>query len=518
MPTEFLALGVAPRAVSDLAARGIESAFPIQAATLPDALAGRDIAGKAPTGSGKTLAFGLPLVERCGRALPHRPTGLVLVPTRELAGQVTDELRLLARSHGHRVASVYGGVGFGAQRRALREGVEILIACPGRFADLINQGDVRLDDVRVAVIDEADRMADMGFLPEVRRILDRTGKDRQTLLFSATLDGDVDVLVRLYQRNAARHELEGDDGKRPDATHLFWRTSRETRTAECAAVIVAAGPSMVFCRTRHGADRLTKRLGQAGVDAVAIHGGRSQAQRDRALQSFVEGRVLALIATDVAARGIHVDDVAAVVHFDPPADHKDYLHRSGRTARAGAAGVVVSLVAEGERAAVTKIQRALDLPSGLTDTDLGLIPGAPPRVVRPVPPPRRDRPERAERPARQRDVGVRPDGQVRTPRARHDARPADAARSGGAGTLKFFDARKGYGFIARAGQADLFVHVSALGDIAPSDLADGLPVSYRVEPGRRGEQAASVRVERPRTAARHPEAKRRPSRDRASSR
>ena len=525
MTTSFLDLGVAPRAASDLAARGIESPFPIQAATLGDAYAGRDIAGKAPTGSGKTLAFGLPLVERCGRALPHRPTGLVLVPTRELAGQVTDELRLLARAHGHRVASVYGGVGFGPQRRALREGVEILVACPGRLADLINQGDVRLDDVGIAVIDEADRMADMGFLPEVRRILDQTAKDRQTLLFSATLDGDVDVLVRLYQRNAARHELEGADGKLPDATHLFWRSSRDDRTAACAAVITAAGPTMVFCRTRHGADRLTKRLGQAGVDAVAIHGGRSQAQRDRALQSFVEGRVLALIATDVAARGIHVDDVAAVIHFDLPADHKDYVHRSGRTARAGADGIIVSLVADGERAAVAKIQRALGLPTGITDTDLALVPAAPPRVVKAVRPARRERPDRParnDRPAQ--NDRPRHTRSVESPRRDNNpVRPAPvgSGRAGGDGTLKFYDARKGYGFIARAGQSDLFVHVTALSDIDPDDLADGLPVSYRVEPGRRGEQAASVRVKRPtgsHPGARHPARERRPARGRSSAR
>ena len=260
----FADLGVAPDAVSDLAARGIDAPFPIQAATLPDALAGRDVAGKAPTGSGKTLAFGLAIVARCERARPHRPTALVLVPTRELAGQVAGELRLLARTHRLRVATVYGGVGFGPQRKALREGVDVLVACPGRLADLINQGDVRLDDVAIAVVDEADRMADMGFLPEVRRLLDQTRSDRQTLLFSATLDGAVDVLVSRYQRNPATHEVAVDGDAISDATHFFWRIAEADRVERAADAIKAAGPTIVFCRTRHRADRVAKRLGTAG--------------------------------------------------------------------------------------------------------------------------------------------------------------------------------------------------------------------------------------------------------------
>ena len=466
MSPSFSDLGVAPRAVSDLSARGITAPFPIQAATLADALAGRDVAGRAPTGSGKTLAFGLPLVERCGPASPHRPTGLVLVPTRELASQVAQELVLLARAHGRRVATVYGGVGFGPQRRALRSGVDILVACPGRLADLVNQGDVDLGQVRVAVVDEADRMADMGFLPEVRRLLDRTAGDRQTLLYSATLDGDVDVLVRRYQRDPVRHELAGRDGERPDATHLFWPATRDDRAARCAAVVAAAGSTIVFCRTRHGADRTARKLTNAGVEAVAIHGARSQGQRDRALRDFTDGRALALVATDVAARGIHVDAVAAVVHFDPPADAKDYLHRSGRTARAGAGGVVVSLVADGERAAVARIQRALGLPTGLTD---------PTSFFEENPSPSAGKASKK--------------GQRTTP-------PGGAEAPAQNGTLKFFDARKGFGFISRSGRPDLFVHSSALAAIPPDALTEGQPVTYDVEPGRRGEQAASVQVAR----------------------
>ncbi len=292
----FSDLGVAPRAVSDLAARGITEPFPIQAATLPDALAGRDVAGKAPTGAGKTLAFGLPLVDRCGPAQPHRPSALVLVPTRELAGQVADELRLLARSHNLRVAAVYGGVGFGPQRKALREGVEILVACPGRLMDLIQQGDVRLDRIQVVVLDEADRMADMGFLPEVKRLLDQMPEDRQTLLFSATLDGDVDVIIKKYQRNPARHEMAGDDGKLPDATHLFWKTSCATTASPRLgrrASSSSAGATIVFCRTRHGAERVAKKLSAQGVEAVAIHGARSQSQREKALRDFTDGQAQA---------------------------------------------------------------------------------------------------------------------------------------------------------------------------------------------------------------------------------
>jgi superfamily II DNA/RNA helicase len=297
----------------------------------------------------------------------------VLVPTRELAGQVAGELTLLTRGTKLRVTTVYGGVGFGPQRNALRRGVDILVACPGRLADLIGQGDVVLDDVAIAVVDEADRMADMGFLPEVRRLLDQTRPDRQTLLFSATLDGAVDVLVQRYQRDPVRHEVRGADDDAARATHLFWRIDESDRVAVCAQVVDAAGPTVVFCRTRHRADRIAKRLSGAGVSAAAIHGGRSQGQRDRALEAFRQGRVAALVATDVAARGIHVDAVAAVVHFDPPADPKDYVHRSGRTARAGAAGVVISLVGPAQRKDATKLRKAAGVQADLTDPDVRVL-------------------------------------------------------------------------------------------------------------------------------------------------
>jgi superfamily II DNA/RNA helicase len=361
----FASLGVRADVAARLASRGIDAPFPIQAATLPDALAGRDVSGKAPTGSGKTLAFGIPLVANVGRARPHHPRGLVLVPTRELAAQVAEELVALAGKKGPRVATLYGGVGFGAQLAALRRGVDIVVACPGRLADLVQRGDVRLDEVSHVVLDEADRMADMGFLPEVKRLLDRVRPDRQTLLFSATLDGDVDVLVKRYQRNPVRHAVAADDDE-PQNRHVFWKAERPERLRLTADVVGREWPAIVFCRTKHGADRLTKQLGKHGVDAAAIHGDRSQGQRERALKAFADGKVQALVATDIAARGIHVDGVACVVHFDPPGDEKDYVHRSGRTGRAGATGVVVSLVGADQVRDVGKMQAKLGLPKGVS--------------------------------------------------------------------------------------------------------------------------------------------------------
>jgi superfamily II DNA/RNA helicase len=368
----FSSLGVPADVAARLTARGIDAPFPIQAATLPDALAGKDVCGKAPTGSGKTIAFGIPLVTRIGKAAPRRPRGLVLVPTRELANQVRDELVHLAGPKGRRVTTLYGGVGFGAQIQALRRGVDIVVACPGRLADLVQRGEVILDSVEFVVIDEADRMADMGFLPEVRRLLDRVRPDRQTLLFSATLDGDVDVLIQRYQRSPVRHELAAEENA-PQNRHVFWRAERPERVGLTADVVRREWPAVVFCRTKHGADRLAKQLAKVGVEAAAIHGDRSQGQRERALAAFTAGKVQALVATDIAARGIHVDDVACVVHFDVPGDEKDYVHRSGRTGRAGAAGVVVSLVGAEQIKDVGTIQAKLGLPKGVAAPDMSAL-------------------------------------------------------------------------------------------------------------------------------------------------
>ena len=372
IPT-FAELGVPVELAERLARRGIAEPFPIQTAILPDALAGLDVCGRAPTGSGKTLAFGIPLVTRVGRAKPRRPRGLVLVPTRELAAQVAVELVALAGPKRTRsVTTLYGGVGFGAQIQALRRGTDIVVACPGRLGDLVNKGEINLDDVELVVIDEADRMADMGFLPEVRRLLDRVRPDRQTLLLSATLDGDVDVLITRYQRSPTRHDLVDDDDA-PCSRHVFWRAERSQRVEITARIVKVEWPAVVFCRTKHGADRLTRQLEKIGVASAAIHGDRSQSQRERALAAFTKGKVQALVATDVAARGIHFDDVACVVHFDPPGDGKDYVHRSGRTGRAGAAGVVVSLVSTDQEGDVRGMQRSLGLPVGIYDPDMAAL-------------------------------------------------------------------------------------------------------------------------------------------------
>ncbi|HEU4840216.1 MAG TPA: DEAD/DEAH box helicase, partial [Ilumatobacteraceae bacterium] len=357
MSTTFGALGVPDDLTARLAAAGIAEPFPIQAAVIPDALAGRDVTGRAPTGSGKTLAFGIPLVANLKPAQRKRPTALVLAPTRELAEQIAAELRPLARARRHEVVSVYGGVGYGPQRKALDNGAELVVACPGRLEDLLTMRALSLQDVTQVVIDEADRMSDMGFLPAVRRILEQTANERQVLLFSATLDGAVGKLAAAVQRQPARHEV-GAVG--PDMTltrHAFWSVDRVDRPDLTADVVRQLGSTMVFCRTRHGADRLARQLEKLGVKAAPIHGGRSQPQRDRALKAFQSGAVAALVATDVAARGVHVDDVQAVVHFDPPEDGSTYVHRSGRTARAGASGVVVSFVERGAEKDAKKLQR-----------------------------------------------------------------------------------------------------------------------------------------------------------------
>jgi superfamily II DNA/RNA helicase len=359
--THFDELGLPSSLVELLARGGINRPFPIQAAVIGDALAGRDICGRAPTGSGKTLAFGLPLLARVGRARPGRPRALVLAPTRELAEQICRALAPLARESQRWIAAIYGGVGMEQQRRQLRKGVDVLVACPGRLADLIRQGDVSLADVDIVVVDEADRMSDMGFLPEVRKLLDQTAPNRQTLLFSATLDGEVAVLTRDYQKHPVRHTVGNAEPNIVDARHHFWRVEPPERLKRLAEMASSAGRTVVFCKTRHGVDRVARQLNSLGVNAAAIHGGRNQRQRDRALADFTRGAVDVLVATDVAARGIHVDGIACVVHFDLPADAKTYLHRSGRTARAGARGSVVSFVSQDQVRNTMRMQRSLGL-------------------------------------------------------------------------------------------------------------------------------------------------------------
>jgi superfamily II DNA/RNA helicase len=383
----FPDLGVRKDIVTRLAARNIVEPFPIQAATIADGLAGRDVCGRAPTGSGKTIAFGIPMVMRVGKASPRQPRGLVLVPTRELATQVADELRMIAGPK-VRIATVFGGVKYGTQLQSLRRGTDILVACPGRLKDLVDRNECRLGDVEFVVIDEADRMADMGFLPEVRRLLDQVRDDRQTLLFSATLDGDIKTLIQRYQHDPIHHEVEKDEDA-PENVHKFWDTDRAGRVATVAEIATKDWPAIVFCRTKHGADRLAEQLGKLGVAAAAIHGDRSQSQRERALRAFSSNKVQCLVATDVAARGIHVDNVACVVHFDPPGDDKDYIHRSGRTGRAGAAGTVISLIMPDQKRESIAMRRRLGFEA---PDEQG--------TARPAPAGRPERAARANAPAR----------------------------------------------------------------------------------------------------------------------
>ncbi len=383
----FAELGLPNPLVEVLRRRGITSPLPIQAAAIADVLAGRDVSGKAPTGSGKTLAFALPIAATLNRSKPKRPRGLVLVPTRELASQIAAEMGPLLAAHSLTAYPFYGGVGFGGQRHALRKGVDVAVACPGRLEDLMSTGDINLSDIEVAVVDEADRMADMGFLPAVRRILDATPSSRQTLLFSATLDGDVDVLVRRYQRDPVRHEVAAAEEVNR-ASHEFRAVASADRAALCADLVLAPGSSMVFVRTKHGADRVARRLKDAGAAAAAIHGDRTQAQRERTLADFRAGKLQALVATDVAARGIHVDDVARVIHYDLPADIKDYVHRSGRTARAGAGGTVVAFVTPEQRALGASLQtglRLVDSRPGAISSVEGRGPAAPHNGAKDVP-------------------------------------------------------------------------------------------------------------------------------------
>jgi len=357
MTKTWLELGVPKNIISGLVARGIEAPFPVQEATLPDALAGNDICGKAPTGSGKTLAFGIAIAAKVTKSRPGRPTGLVLVPTRELAAQVAKEISLLCGGSDIRVSAVYGGAGYGPQVKAARAS-SIVVATPGRLEDLIKRRDLDLGAVAVAVIDEADRMADMGFMPAVKRIMRSVTTNRQTLLFSATLDGDIDLLIREFQNSPKRHAVATAENA-GEIDHLFWNVSRDNRTKVLAEIATQYERAIVFCRTKHGSDRLAGNLESMGINTCVIHGNRSQAQREKALEQFRRGKATVMVATDVAARGIHIDAVPVVVHFDMPEDPKDYIHRSGRTGRAGMKGTVISLIDKSMRRTTTSLCRGM---------------------------------------------------------------------------------------------------------------------------------------------------------------
>ncbi|QBX55555.1 DEAD/DEAH box helicase [Nocardioides seonyuensis] len=346
----FAALGVPARLSSILEQQGITTPTPIQAATLPDSLAGRDVLGRGRTGSGKTYAFLLPLVARLDAskmpAMPRRPRALILAPTRELVGQIEAALKPLADAAGLSTRTVFGGVGQGPQVTALKKGVDIVLACPGRLEDLMGQGHIDLGAVEVTILDEADHMADLGFLPGVRRIMDKTPSEGQRMLFSATLDKAIDVLVKRFLHDAVTHEADSAQSPVSKMTHHVLHVSRDQRVPILVDLTSAPGRTVVFTRTKHGAKALTRQLNKSGVPTVELHGNLSQNARTRNMEAFHSGKAATLVATDIAARGIHVDDVALVIHADPPVEHKAYLHRSGRTARAGAAGTVITLMTD----------------------------------------------------------------------------------------------------------------------------------------------------------------------------
>ncbi|NQW59348.1 DEAD/DEAH box helicase, partial [bacterium] len=370
----FAQLGLHSALVEYLNHAGITTPFPIQEATIPDAIAGRDVLGRGRTGSGKTLAFALPLLTRLAesnrRRQPNKPRALILVPTRELANQVNEVIMPLAKALGMFTTTIYGGVGYGGQLTALRKGVDVVVACPGRLVDHLNSRNINFSEVEVTVLDEADHMAELGFLQHVEEILRQTPEDSQRLLFSATLDRGIDRLVRNYLHNPVTHEVDSEQSPVDAMAHHVLHIRNDDRFGVLKSLCAAPGKTLVFTRTKHGAARLAEQLMKAGVPSVELHGNLSQAARARNLSAFSSGRAETLVATDIAARGIHVDDIALVIHADPPEEHKAYLHRSGRTARAGATGTVVTLMTDNQRRNV----RALTKSAGIEPTTTRVTP------------------------------------------------------------------------------------------------------------------------------------------------
>ncbi|MCX5266349.1 DEAD/DEAH box helicase [Streptomyces sp. NBC_00199] len=407
----FAELDMPKPLLAALAQEGVTTPFPIQGATLPNSLAGRDVLGRGRTGSGKTLAFGLALLARTAgqRAEPRQPLALVLVPTRELAQQVTDALTPYARSVRLRIATVVGGMPIGRQAHALRGGAEVVVATPGRLKDLIDRGDCRLDRVAVTVLDEADQMTDMGFMPQVTALLDQVAPGGQRMLFSATLDRNVDLLVRRYLTDPVVHSVDPSAGAVTTMEHHVLHVHDADKHATTTEIAARDGKVIMFLDTKHAVDRLTDHLLGSGVRAAALHGGRSQSQRNRTLAQFKDGHVTVLVATNVAARGIHVDNLDLVVNVDPPGDHKDYLHRGGRTARAGESGTVVTLVLPHQRRGMTRLMadagiRARVTPVRSGEAELSRITGAqtPSGVPVVITAPAVERPRRASSPSRSR--------------------------------------------------------------------------------------------------------------------
>ncbi|HYP46486.1 MAG TPA: DEAD/DEAH box helicase [Propionibacteriaceae bacterium] len=436
----FAALGVPAPVVDSLTASGITAPFPIQSATLPDSLTGRDVLGRGRTGSGKTIAFAIPTVAALASSRRARRPGttraLILVPTRELANQVQTTVAPLATSLGLTTMTIFGGVGQGPQVAALRKGVDLVIATPGRLEDLIKQRHLRLDAVEVTVLDEADHMADLGFLPAVKRLLDATPTATQRLLFSATLDRGVDVLVRRYLKNPVTHSVDSATSEVPQMTHHVFHVSDSHKMSVVRELVSGQGRTLAFTRTKHGAKKLAKQLTDAGVPAVDLHGNLSQGARERNLAAFGEGSVRVLVATDIAARGIHVDDITLVVHVDPPAEHKAYLHRSGRTARAGAEGIVVTLGTPSQTGDVRTLMRQASIKPQLHsvapgDAVIGSVSGPQADFVAPSAPRLSDtRPPRRSSSARSASGRSKPS----SGRAAGNSRPSSSgAHAAGAG-------------------------------------------------------------------------------------
>jgi len=371
--TIFASLGVPTSLTAVLTAAGITIPTPIQAATLPDSLAGRDVLGRGRTGSGKTYAFVLPLLTRLAASKttrqPRKPRVLILAPTRELVGQIEAAMTPLARPLGINTMTIFGGVGQHPQVSALRAGVDVVVACPGRLEDLMSQGALTLDAIEITVLDEADHMADLGFLPCVRRIMDRTPRTGQRMLFSATLDAGVDVIVKRFLTNPVTHQADSAQSPISTMAHHIFHVHHDTRLPVLVDLASAPGRTMVFTRTKHGAKKLSKQLNASGVPTVELHGNLSQNARTRNMDAFQSGAARTLVATDIAARGIHVDDVALVIHADPPMEHKAYLHRSGRTARAGAEGTVITLMTDDQVADVRDLTRKAGIKATTTRLD-----------------------------------------------------------------------------------------------------------------------------------------------------
>jgi len=394
----FLDLGIEPAIVYQLKKQGITEPFEVQEAAIPDTMLGKDICCRAPTGSGKTLAFGLPLIARCKPSEPGKPSSLIITPTRELAEQICTVLTPLAKEMHLKVLAVYGGTSYSKHRKALEKGVDIVVACPGRLIDLMEQGSISLENVEIAVLDEADRMADMGFIDPVCFILDNCDKHRQVILYSATLDREVSKLVKKYQDRPERIEVGPKEISMDSMKHHFWIIKKRKIIVTCD-VIEKVGRTMIFCRTRRGVDRVTRELKDERLRATAIHGGLTQRQRDRAMDQFIYGDCMALVATDVAARGIDVDGVQAVIHWDPPENGKAYKHRSGRTARAGATGTVVSLLQKKDKGKYNRIQKEVGIRAQIGDPDLGKIPE---NELDYIPPPRPKREYQQKNPRNRR--------------------------------------------------------------------------------------------------------------------